>query len=208
MSLKIYMPKFRLMAKGEPEFAGIGAIFNAINLRLAREELKKSNHFNKTENTIKFDNAVAGLVASVAQHGGATIKGLENGGVKLSAGWLRWGHRLELAGRYGGAVVGLVSTAIDFYHAWDERAHGNVGLSLLYGASGLAGLAFVIATVMGSILTLPLLVLAAIIGVLINYAKGPEAQDWLEQCYLGIKADTERFERLEEDKKAFSAIFS
>jgi hypothetical protein len=105
----IYMPKFRLMVRREPAFAGIGAIFNAINLRFAREELKKSNRFNSTENGIKFDNAVAGLVASVAQYGGATIKGLENGGVTLSAGWLRWGQRLELAAKYGGAVVGLFS---------------------------------------------------------------------------------------------------
>jgi len=78
----------------------------------------------------------------------AAIKGLDNGGVSLSAGWLRWGHRLELAGKYGGAIVGLVSAAIDFYHAWDERAHGNIGLSLLYGTSGLAGLALVIAAIM------------------------------------------------------------
>jgi len=204
----IYMPKFRLMAKGEPGFAGIGAIFNAINLHLARAELKKSNRFNETENGVKFDNAVAGLVASVAQYGGATIKGLENGGVNLSAGWLRWGHRLELAGKYGGAIVGLVSAAIDFYHAWDERAHGNIGLSLLYGTSGLAGLALVIAAIMESILTLPLLVFVAVIGVLVNYFKGREAKDWLEQCFFGIRADAERFERLEEDKKAFSAIFS
>jgi hypothetical protein len=42
----------------------------------------------------------------------------------------------------------------------------------------------------------------------VNYFKGREAKDWLEQCFFGIRADAERFERLEEDKKAFSAIFS
>jgi membrane protein DedA with SNARE-associated domain len=61
---------------------------------------------------------------------------------------------------------------------------------------------------MGSILALPLLVLAAVIGVLINYFKGREAYDWLEQCFFGIKSRDERFERLDEDQKAFSAIFS
>jgi hypothetical protein len=204
----IYMPKFRLMARGEPAFAGIGAIFNAINLRFAREELKKSNRFNATENGIKFDNAVAGLVASVAQYGGATIKGLRNGGVKLSAGWLRWGNRLELAAKYGGAVVGLVSIAIDAYHAYDEIMHGNVLMFALYTTSAFAGGLLVAAAFLGSVLTLPLLLLVAVIGVLINYFKGREVYDWLEQCYFGIKASSERFERLEEDQKAFSAIFS
>ena len=204
----IYMPKFRLMAKGEPGFAGIGAIFNAINLRLARAELKKSNRFNETENGIKFDNAVAGLVASVAQYGGATIKGLENGGVKLSAGWLRWAHRLELAGTFGGAAVGLVSVAIDAYHVVDETRHGNAVMALLYGTSAAVGGVLTVAAFVGSVLTLPLLVLAAIIGVLINYVKGREAYEWLEQCYFGIKSNDERFERLDEDRKAFSAIFS
>ena len=204
----IYMPKFRLMARGEPGFAGIGAIFNAINLRLARAELKKSNRFNATENGIKFDNAVAGLVASVAQYGGATIKGLENGGVKLSGSWLRWGHRLELAGKYGGAVVGLVSVAIDAYHAYGEITHGNVLMFTFYTVSSVVGAALVVAAFLGSVLTLPLLLLAAIIGVLINYFKGREAYDWLEQCYFGIKSHDERFERLDEDRKAFLAVFS
>lgn len=204
----IYMPKFRLMARGESAFSGIGAIFNAINLRLAREELKKSNRFNATENGIKFDNAVAGLVASVAQYGGATIKGLENGGAKLSAGWLRWGQRLELAGKYGGAVVGLVSAAIDAYHAVDEAKHGNAVMVSLYLTSAVVGAVLTVAAFVGSILTLPLLVLAAIIGVLINYFKGREAYEWLEHCFFGIRPNDERFERLDEDRKAYLAIFS
>jgi hypothetical protein len=204
----IYMPKFRLMARGEPAFAGIGAIFNAINLRFAREELRKSNRFNSTENGIKFDNAVAGVVASVAQYGGATIKGFENGGVKLSAGWLRWGQHLELAAKYGGAVVGFVSAAIDIYHAADEAKHGNAVMTSLYVTSAVAGIMLTVAAFVGSVLTLPLLVLVAIIGVVINYFKGREAYDWLEQCFFGIKPNDERFERLDEDRKAFLAIFS
>ncbi len=204
----IYMPKFRLMARGEPAFAGIGAIFNAINLRFAREELRKSNRFNATENRIKFDNAVAGLTASVAQYGGAAIKGLENGGVKLSGGWLRWAHRLELAGKYGGAVVGLVAAAIDFYHAYDEDMHGNTMLAVLYVTSGVAGVALAIAAFFSPILTPPLLLLAALIGVLVSYFKEREVNAWLEKSYFGIKATSERFEGFDEDKKAFSAIFS
>jgi hypothetical protein len=147
-------------------------------------------------------------VASVAQYGGSALEQLEKGGVALSERLAGLGRFLRIVGRFGGAVVGLVSAAIDFYHAWDERAHGNVGLAALYLASGLAGVALVFAAVMGSILALPLLVLAAVIGVLINYFKGREAYDWLEQCFFGVKPRDERFERLEEDRKAFLAVFS
>ncbi|CAN7620498.1 hypothetical protein LJR230_004518 [Trinickia sp. LjRoot230] len=204
----IYLPKFRLMARGEPAFAGIGAIFNAINLRLAREELKKSNRFNATENAIKFDNAVAGLTASVAQYGGSALEQLEKGGVKLSERLAGFGRFLRVAGKFGGAVVGFVSAAIDFYHAYDEDAHGNTILTVLYVASGVAGVALIISAFLSPILTLPLLLLAALIGVLMNYLKGRELHEWLERSYFGIKVSSERFERLEEDQKAFAAIFS
>ena len=123
---KIYMPKFRLFARGEPAYAGIGAIFNAINLRFAREELKKSNHFNSTENTIKFDNAAAGLVASVSQWGHEAVESIEKSGAKIGEGWLKLSRAMEMVGKFGGAVVGLVSAAIDGYHAWDEAKHGNL----------------------------------------------------------------------------------
>jgi hypothetical protein len=204
----IYMPKFRLMARGEPAFAGIGAIFNAINLRFAREELRKSNRFNSTENGIKFDNAVAGLVASVAQYGGSSLEQLEKGGVALSERLAKFGRFLTVVGRYGGAVVGLVSVAVDVYHTADEVRHGNALMAFLYGASATVGVVLTVAAFVGSILTLPLLVLAAIIGVIINYFKGREAYEWLEQCFFGIKPRDERFERLEEDRKAFLAVFS
>ncbi|CAB3675410.1 T6SS effector BTH_I2691 family protein [Trinickia soli] len=204
----IYMPKFRLMARGEPAFAGIGAIFNAINLRFAREELRKSNRFNSTENGIKFDNAIGGLVASVAQYGGSALEQLEKGGVELSERLAKFGRFLRIVGRFGGAVVGFVSAAIDIYHAVDEAKHGNAVMVSLYLTSAVVGAVLTVAAFVGSILTLPLLVLAAIIGVLINYFKGREAHDWLEQCFFGIKPNDERFERLDEDRKAFLAIFS
>lgn len=204
----IYMPKFRLMAKGEPGFAGIGAIFSAINLRFAREELKKANRFNQTEAGIKFDNAVGGLVAGVAQYGSSALEQLGKAGVKLSDGMAKVGRFLGIVARFGGAVVGLVSAAIDAYHAYDELEHGNILLFALYTTSAFVGGFLVVAAFLGSVLTLPLLLLAAAIGVLINYFKSREVDDWLEQCYFGIKATSERFERLEEDRKAFSAIFS
>ena len=205
---KIYMPKFRLFARGEPAYAGIGAIFNAINLRFAREELKKSNHFNSTENTIKFDNAAAGLVASVSQYGHHTIESIEKSGAKIGEGWLKLGRGMEIVGKFGGAVVGLISAAIDGYHAWDEAKHGNYLLAVLLGTSAVLGAALVWAAFIGPVLALPLLVIAAILGVVINYFKGREINDWLEQCYFGVKKDTERFQSLSEDQKALAFAIS
>jgi hypothetical protein len=209
---KIYMPKFRLFARGEPAYAGIGAIFNAINLRLAREELKKSNHFNETENRIKFDNAVAGLAASVAQYSAVTIERLEKGGIKVSERLTKLGSSFEFMGMYGGALVGIVSAAIDGYHAYDEIKHGNVLMAGLYTISAGVGIALAITVFLpaatAAIVALPLLILAAGIGVIINYFKGREIYDWLEQCYFGIKTAAERFQTLDEDRKALVAMIS
>jgi hypothetical protein len=210
---KIYMPKFRLVARGEPAFAGIGAIFNAINLRLARAELKKSNRFNETENGIKFDNAVAGLAASVAQYGAATLKSLDTGGVKLSDRLLRFVPGLEFIGIYGGAIVGLISAAIDVYHVWGDAKQGNVALVILDLGSAVVSLTMAYAVVFlsasaAAMVALPLLIFAAVIGVLMNYFKGREVNEWLERCYFGLNASSERFPTLEEDRKAFMAMLS
>ncbi|ARK80145.1 hypothetical protein BOC40_06700 [Burkholderia pseudomallei] len=205
---KIYMPKFRLFARGEPAYAGIGAIFTAINLRFAREELKKSNHFNSTENTIKFDNAAAGLVASVSQYGHVSIESIEKSGAKIAEGWLKLSKILEIVGKFGGAVVGLVSAAIDGYHAWDEWEHGNILMMSLYISSAVVGVLLVWAAFSGPVLALPLLVIAAILGVVINYFKEREINDWLEQCYFGVKEAKERFQSLAEDQKALGAVIS
>ncbi|WGS49818.1 hypothetical protein LFL96_19040 [Paraburkholderia sp. D15] len=205
---KVYMPKFRLLTKGEPGFNGIGAIFNAINLFFARTELLKSNHFNSTENSIKFGNAVGGLVVSVSQYTHTAIEAIEKSGAKVGAGWLRFGGIADVVSKFGGPVVGLVSAAIDGYHAWDEIQHGNFILASLYFSSTIIGFSLVIAAFTGPILTLLLLIVAAIIGAAINFAKGREINEWLEQCYFGIKEENERFSSLAEDQKALTSALS
>jgi hypothetical protein len=205
---KVYMPKFRLLAKGEPGYSGIGAIFNTANLYFARKELLKSNHFNSTENRIKFDNAGGGLVASIAQYGSATIEAIEKSGAKIGAGWLKLGRIMNFVGRAAGAVVGLIAAAIDGYHAWDEFKHGNTLLGILYTVSAGVGMVLVVTALAGSVIALPLLVLAAIVGVVINYVKGREINEWLEQCYFGIKEESERFSTLAEDQKALASALS
>ena len=112
---------------------------------------------------------------------------------------------------YGGAVVGVVAAAIDVYHAWDDAKQGNIALIILDLGSAAVGLAMAYAVVFlsataAAVVALPLLLLAATIGVLMNYFKGREAYDWLERCYFGLKTLNERFQNLEEDRKAFTAM--
>ncbi|MCA8033979.1 hypothetical protein LGM46_13440 [Burkholderia arboris] len=209
----IYIPKFRLMTRGEPGFAGIGAIFSAINLRFAREELKKANRFNQSEAGIKFNNAIGGLVASVAQYGSAAIDTFGKAGAQLGTGWLRLERFLNVAGKYGGAVVGLVSAAIDIYHAVQDFKEGNVTMFILDAASAVVGLALAYSVIFlsasaAAVVALPLLLIAALIGILINYFKGKEVDEWLERCFFGLKEAKERFPTLAEDQKAFAAMLS
>ena len=81
-------------------------------------------------------------------------------------------------------------------------------LAMLYGTSAVLGIALVCAAFVGPILALPLLVVAAILGVVINYFKGREINDWLEQCYFGIKEAKELFQSLAEDQKALASVIS
>jgi hypothetical protein len=175
--------------------------------------LKKANRFNQTENYVNFDNAIGGLAASVAQYGGAAFKVFEDAGIKLSEGLAKFGRLLEIAGRFGGAVVGLVSAAIDIYHAQEAVKEGNITMVILDLASAGVGFAFAYAAVFlsasaAAVVALPLLILAALIGVLMKYFKGKEINEWLERCYFGLKAPKERFPSLDEDQKAFVAVLS
>ena len=111
-------------------------------------------------------------------------------------------------GKFGGAVVGLISAAIDGYDAWDELQHGNYLLAVLLSTSAVLGAAMVWAAFMAPVLALPLLVIAAILGVVTNYFKGREINDWLEQCYFGVRGHTERFQTLDEDEKALAFVIS
>jgi hypothetical protein len=125
---------------------------------------------------------------------------------RIGEGWLKLGRVLNFVGRAAGAIVGLISAAIDGYHAWDEFKHGNTLLGILYTVSAGVGMVLVATALAGSVIALPLLVLAAIIGVVINYVKGREINEWLEQCYFGIKEENERFSTLAEDQKLASAL--
>lgn len=61
---------------------------------------------------------------------------------------------------------------------------------------------------MESAFVLPLLIIAAIFGVVMNYFKDRAVYDWLEWCFSGIKAEDERFHSLREDSKAFEVALS
>lgn len=209
----VYLPKFRLVTKGEPGFTGIGAIFSLINLHFAHAELEKSNRFNAGENNIKWKNAIGGAASGVATYGAAAFEALEEGGVKVGAGWLRFAKFLNIAGRYGGAAVGAVSAAIDLYHAYNDFKEGNMIMMALDLASATVGVALAYSVVFmtasaAAVIALPLLLVAAVIGVLMNYFKGREVYEWLERCYFGLKKGAESFQTLDEDRKAFLAMLS
>ncbi|WP_367189018.1 hypothetical protein [Burkholderia sp. Ed8] len=55
---------------------------------------------------------------------------------------------------------------------------------------------------------MPLLLIAALIGIFINYFKGKEVDEWLERCFFGLKEAKDRFPTLAEDQKAFAAMLS
>ncbi|WP_249171450.1 hypothetical protein [Burkholderia multivorans] len=82
-----------------------------------------------------------------------------------------------------------------------DAASAAVGLVLAFSVVFLSASA-------AAVVALPLLLLAALIGVLINYFKGKEVDEWLERCFFGLKEDKDRFPTLAESQKAFTAMLS
>lgn len=126
---------------------------------------------------------------------------------------IRFAKFLNIAGRYGGAAVGAVSAAIDLYHAYNDFKEGNMIMMALDLASATVGVALAYSVVFmtasaAAVIALPLLLVAAVIGVLMNYFKGREVYEWLERCYFGLKKGAESFQTLDEDRKAFLAMLS
>ncbi|WP_321868030.1 hypothetical protein, partial [Burkholderia cenocepacia] len=76
-----------------------------------------------------------------------------------------------------------------------------VGLALAFSVLFLSASA-------AAVVALPLLLIAALIGVLINYFKGKEVDEWLERCFFGLKEAKDQFPSLAEDQKAFAAMLS
>lgn len=204
---KVYIPKFRALTQGEAAFTGVGAIFAIVNWRLAREELKNSNRFNRTENLVKLDTAIGSMACAVVQYSGGAIKGLQTAKIAFTAS-KEFGEKLLFWGSRVGAVLGLVSVAIDCYHSWDDYKHGNLGLAALDATSAVIGTVIFFAILVDSAFLLPLLIIAALFGVVMNYFKDRAMYDWLERCFFGIKSEDERFPSLREDSKAFEVALS
>lgn len=57
-----------------------------------------------------------------------------------------------------------------------------------------------------AVVALPLMLLAAVVGVLMSYFDEREVYGWLERCYFGLKEASKRFPNLAEDQNAFEAL--
>ncbi|WP_240647290.1 MULTISPECIES: hypothetical protein [Burkholderia cepacia complex] len=84
---------------------------------------------------------------------------------------------------------------------WHSPGVSPVGLVIAYFVIFLSASA-------AAVSALPLLLIAALIGILINYFKGEEVDEWLERCFFWLKEAKERFPTLSEDQKAFAAMLS
>ena len=63
-----------------------------------------------------------------------------------------------------------------------------------------------LAALSAAVVALPLLLLAALVGVVKSYFDEREVYGWLERCYFGIKEGAKRFPDLTEDQKAFATL--
>lgn len=110
------------------------------------------------------------------------------------------GPYVEYAGRFVGALAGLVGAIYDFKEARDNLEHNNLALAFLYGSSVIANFAFAIATMLGAtVFVFIFMILVMVIGLIILWTKKDKIGEWLEKCYFGTS--DEKFSESDEHRQ-------
>lgn len=184
----VFIPKFNKFSQGEFGYGLIGACFTVVNWLIARKELKEASALNQKEMETKLDASIVSIGASLVQEAGNGLKAYGEMGVKaLSAEVAESiGPYVEFAGRFVGAIAGLVGAIYDFKEAKENYEHKNLGLAYLYASSVVANVAFAIATILGAtVFIFIFMIIVMVIGLIILWKKKDKIGEWLEKCFFG-----------------------
>jgi hypothetical protein len=180
----------RPFAKGSIPFVSglLGGLLQYVAMQKLGEDKTKAMSHEAQEATWRLRAGTTALVGTITELSGLA---LEKMGVKTV---LKMGKGLEVLATDGIKVIGkglgiagaVVMAGFDIYQGISNWREGNRGVGVLYGISGMAGLAaavFLAAGATGVGLVLVLILVA--VGFLIESMKDNKVQDWLERCIWG-----------------------
>ncbi|WP_110642956.1 T6SS effector BTH_I2691 family protein [Salinicola sp. CPA57] len=190
-----------------PTEAGLGVvtgILQVMALFKLSDDLDSSMAYERGENRRRFWTGTAGLVGTVAETVGKWSESATKAGSRLGQAIERYvGRFIRFAGRGLGVGAAIVMAAWDVIRGWQEIQEGNALVGgLLFVSAGFSVAAMGMfagwfgATVFGLSATGVGIVLVALIltiAIVIEYFKDNKIQDWLERCYFGKFAPSERY---------------
>jgi hypothetical protein len=200
-----FLPKFNRFSQGDVAYGVVGMLFNAVNWMVASKELKKASSQNESELWWKWLASVVAFTSGSVQTAGYAAKAygeLLEEASELAKACARFGPIFEVAGRWVGAAAGVVGAWFDFQQAKEyfEARHG--ALMVLFATSGLANLLMCIAVVAEATFWAIILLIVIIgIGLIIQWKKKRELQEWLTKCYFGTEAKEKRYSQTDEHKQ-------
>jgi hypothetical protein len=206
-----FLPKFNRFSQGNVAYGVVGILFNAVNWMVASNELKKASAQNATELWWKWLSSVVAFTSGSVQTSGYAVKSygkLLDEASELAQACARYGKILEVAGRWAGAAAGVVGAWFDFQQAKEffQARHG--GLMVLYATSALANLLMCVAVIAEATFWAIILLIAVIaIGLVIQWKKKRELQEWLSKCYFGTEEKEKQYSETDE-RKQFALLTS
>lgn len=206
--------RWRAMFNTNFKLGVVQGLFQLWSTFSAAKALDGAMAHRQEENGWKFTAAVAGSVGAFATAAGDVIEGSYKIGGRLAPAMNGFWHRaLQYTARAVGLFAAVVLAFWDLKNMWAEARQGNVGMAALYLASGIAGIGAALLltgwlkfTLLGLTATGWGLLLAAIVlvvGLLIAYFKDDDLQDWMERCFFGAFAPSDRYVALDEELEQF-----
>ncbi|WP_322050677.1 T6SS effector BTH_I2691 family protein [Paraburkholderia bannensis] len=200
-----FLPKFNRFSQGDVAYGVVGMLFNTANWMIASKELKKASAQNETELWWKWLASVVAFTSGTVQTAGNTLKSVSKiveRSKELEKACERFGDIFEVAGRWAGAAAGLVGAWFDFKQSGEmHEAHHGI-LAALYTTSALANVAMCIAAVLeATFVGIILLIVVLAIGLIIQWQKTRELQEWLSKSYFGTEPREKQYSQKDERKQ-------
>lgn len=199
--------RWRTVINDKVRSGAIAGLLQLLSLTKLVEDEGKSLAHDKVDASRRLYAGVAGIAANMSETIGNVLAKRAELGMNFGQGIsTKLGLILQTAGRIVGVCAGLAMALLDGLKFGEAQAENQPGLAWLYGASAIAGISLTVLIAFPSMLgamAIPviglLIVIAIVIGILIEHIKDNPVQDWLERCPWGI-LKSQRYANMETEQ--------
>lgn len=204
------LERWRSVINQKVRWGVVTAILQTVCLTKVYEDEEASLSNEKQDARWRRVAAISALVGTTCEAIGSALQARAIQGVRHGQRFFAWsGTALMQLGRVAGAAGGLLIAVLDLSKALETLKESGIGLLFVaYIGSALIGLLLTVAILSGVAfpLTLMLVALYIAVGLLIEFIKDDEFQDWLERCPWGVLS-TQRYMSMEIEQEQLAQAF-